>query len=671
MNVVIAAASWAEIREGPAFGFTVVALIIVFGPLVAERLRLPGLLGLLVFGAVIGPNMLDVLPSFGTLDAVGDIGVLYLIFLAGLQLDIESFMRNRRISVGFGLLTAFIPLVLGTMAAVALDIDFTASLLIGSFWASFTLITYPTMSHYGLTRNRAVIALVGASSITDTISLIILALIIGAETSDSSGVWLTVSIALGLVALGVWCFAVVPWVARWFFSGLGQERTLRYMLVLIGLTSSAVVAEVVGIEALIGAFFVGVGLNRIVPNASPLMSVTDFFGNAFFIPSFLVSVGLLFDPEVLLVWSTIRLAMGFAAALIVGKVLAAWLSGRLFGLSGAEVGLLFSVSVAQAAATLAATIVGLEAGLYGDDVVNAVMIVVAVSLIVTSIGTARYAPQIPPPHEDRRRLGEAILVPVHRDSDQLRLAFALGAKLAQPVGGVLQPLVIATSTDPGAIDVARRRQAEADQILKRLGQDVETELRIDRSVATGLSQSAIEAESSMLLLSWPGPEGVRAAVLGANYAEIVRATALPVGIAALHDTPPRRVVLVARPSDLVAGEVPTLQLGVETAATLTGGDDPLIVGPLAPDAIAGTGIALPERVEHRDGPAGIVAWVAEATEPGDLVILPMRDAELRAAAIGVFESGRSIMGVAHNPSSLSGLTGTPMTLPVAGSLGPS
>ena len=153
---------WEEIQQGSTFGFTVVGLIVVFGPLIAEKLRLPGLLGLLLGGAFIGPNMLNILPDIRGLESIGSIGVLYLIFLAGMQLDIESFIRYRRISFGFGLLTAFIPLVLGTATALALDIDFAAAVLIGSFWASFTLITYPTISKYGLSRNlRPYLLMVG------------------------------------------------------------------------------------------------------------------------------------------------------------------------------------------------------------------------------------------------------------------------------------------------------------------------------------------------------------------------------------------------------------------------------------------------------------------------------------------------------------------------------
>jgi len=667
--------SWEQIQEGPAFGFTVVALIVVFGPLFAERVRLPGLLGLLVGGALIGPNMLDVLPSFDSLDALGTIGVLYLIFLAGLQLDIDSFRRHRKISFGFGLLTAFIPLVLGTIAALLLGIDATAAVLIGSFWASFTLITYPTVSKYGLTKQRSVAAIVGASSITDTISLIILALIIGAETGDSSGFGLVLSIALGLVALALWCLVVVPWFARSVFTGLGQERTLRYMIVLIALTSSAVVAEVVGIEALIGAFFAGVGMNRLVPNASPLMTVTDFFGNAFFIPMFLVSVGLLFDSEVMFVGDTLRLAAGFAIALVLGKGIAAWLSGRIFDLTFPEVGLMFSMSIAQAAATLAATIIGLEAGLYGDDIVNAVMVVVAVSLVITSVGTSRFASQISPPVGERRRVGEAVLLPTaNTDTETLAAVVHLAGRLTEPVGGVVQPLVVATSTTPEAIERARNEQARADSVLRRSGQDVETDLRVDRSIASGLNRNAIQAESSLLLLAWPGPKDARGYLLGASYSEIVAATSVPTMIAALHpdgDLTETRLALVVRDEDLGPGNVPSLRIAADVASTLAQRGRPLIVGPVGSEDLAAVDVDLPEAVEYPGGPDDLIEWVRHATEPGDTIVLPFLGIELKSAAIEIYDSGRSVLAVTPNPESRSALNGSTMTLPVGGTLTPS
>jgi Kef-type K+ transport system membrane component KefB len=663
--------NWADMQSSPAFGFTVVGLVIVFGPLVAERLRLPGLLGLLLFGAVIGPNMLDVLPRFAGLQAVGSIGVLYLIFLAGLQLDLEGFVRHRVISAGFGLLTAFIPMALGVGVALFLDIDMRPAVLIGSFWASFTLIAYPTVAKYGLTNTRPVAAIVGASAITDAISLVVLALIVGAETGNASGPRLVLEITLGFIVLGIYCFIVFPAIARWFFTGLGQERTLRYILVFIGLTSSAAVAELVGVEPLIGAFFVGVGLNKLVPNASPLMAVTDFFGNAFFIPTFLVSVGLLFDPEVMFLWPTIRLALGFVVALVLGKLIAAWITGRIFGLAKAEVGLLFSMSVAQAAATLAATVIGFEIGLYGSDVVNAVMVVVAVSLILTSIGTNKFAPEIPPPVEDRRRAGETILVPVLGDVGSLADVLRLGRELAGPAGGFVQPLVPVTSANRDDILEGRATRAEVDRVLRELGGDAETVLRVDRSVSTGLHQAAIEIDASLLLLGWPGPQDLRARMVGANYGEIIAATSVPIAIAALHpDTDIARVVLYADARELVPGNLPTMALAVELASTIARSRDvALVVGPVSPSELAAAGLSVPPTAEHADGDEALDRWAAAATRPGDLVVVPLHDTTIGPTAIEVYDSQRSVLAVIHNPEASSASAVSPMTLPVGRSLG--
>jgi Kef-type K+ transport system membrane component KefB len=663
--------NWAEVQTSPAFGFTVVGMIVIFGPLVSERLRLPGLLGLLMFGAVIGPNMLDVLPRFTGLQAVGSIGVLYLIFLAGLQLDLEAFVRFRVISAGFGLLTSFIPMALGTGAALLLGLDLLPSLLIGSFWASFTLIAYPTVAKYGLTKNRSVAAIVGASAITDGVSLVVLALIVGAETGDTSGTRLVFDIAVGFAILGVYCFIVVPTVARWFFTGIGQERTLRYMLLFIGLTSSAVVAELVGVEPLIGAFFVGVGLNRFVPNASSLMAVTDFFGNAFFIPTFLVSVGLLFDPEVMFVWSTIRLALGFVAALVIGKALAAVITGRIFKLDKAEVGLLFSMSVAQAAATLAATVIGFEIGLYGSDVVNAVMVVVAVSLVLTSIGTNRFAPAIAAPVDERKRAGEMVLVPVIGDADDMADVLRLGRDLAEPAGGVVQPLVPVTATGREAIAEGREKQAAVDRVLRELGGDAETQLRVDRSVSTGLHQAAIETDASLLLLGWPGPGDLRARMVGATYTEIVAATAVPVAIAALHPhTPDCRVILFSAERELLPGNRPTLSLALEIASTLARQrEQPLLVGPVPPADLEAAGLTITPTCEHQSGVDDLEEWVAASTRPGDLVVIPIHDTSIGPAAIRVYGTGRSVVAISQNPETSASGVVSPMNLPINRSLG--
>ena len=663
--------NWAEVQASPAFGFTVVGLVVLFGPFVAERLRLPGLLGLLMFGAIIGPNMLDVLPRFAGLQAVGSIGVLYLIFLAGLQLDIESFVRYRVISGGFGLLTSVVPMGLGIGVALLLDIDTVPAILIGSFWASFTLIAYPTVAKYGLTKTRPVAAIVGASAITDAVSLVVLALVVGSETGDSSGVRLVIEIALGFVALGLYCFLVVPAVARWFFTGLGQERTARYVLVFVSLTSSAVLAELVGVEPLIGAFFVGVGLNRLVPNASPLMALTDFFGNAFFIPTFLVSVGLLFDPQVMFVWPTIRLALGFVVALVLGKAIAAWLTGLMFKMDKAEIGLLFSMSVAQAAATLAATVIGFDIGLYGADVVNAVMVVVGVSLVITSIGTNRFAPSIPPPVEERRRAGESILVPVLGDVDGLVDVLRFGQDVADPAGGIVQPLVPVTSADAAELAQGRATRAEVDRVLRELGGDAETILRVDRSVSTGLHQAAIETDASLLLLGWPGPGDLRERLMGATYGEIIGATSVPVVIAGLQpDVPTARVLVHIVGRDLLPGNLPTMALALEIATTLSRQrETAVVVGPASPAEIEAVGLSVPPRAEHHEGEPGLEDWVGGVRASGDLVVVPLHDRTVGVVARRIHESGLSVLAVSQNPETSASSVVSPMNVPLNRSLG--
>jgi len=631
------------IRNGPAFAFLVLGIIIIFGPLIAERLRLPGLLGLLIGGALIGPNMLGILDDFRAIENIGQIGILYLIFLAGLQMDLETFRRFWKISGGFGLITSVIPFVLGTFITLQLGYDTRAAILIGSFWASFTLIAYPVLKQFDLTKNRAGAATLGASAITDTVSLLVLALVAGSETGDQAGTRLILSIALGLVILGVWCLVVLPWITRWFFSTLGRGRILRFMIILVGLVSAAVVAEIVGIEPLLGAFLAGFGLNRLVPNESALMEHVDFFGNALFIPAFLVSVGLLFDPAVMLTSATIQLALWLSLALVVGKLVAAWLTGRLFRLSSAEPGLLFTVSVAQAAATLAATIVGLELGLYGDEVVNAVMVVIAVSLFITSLGTPKYAARIEQPSGEARRLGEVVLVPTHDVTKRLAPRLRFAGQIAEANGGLLIPVVV---TLPQAdLSEARGKLTAIDDTMHSLGLEGDSRVRVDRNLAEGISQTAIENNASLVLLQWPGPRPVTQFLVESLADEVTRMVDCPVAVVAISESPAERVVLAISERDLQPSRIDDLHTAVNIAASAAPGK-PLIVGPITPDLLAGAGILFPERVEYKPGQADKVEWAEQTSSEGDLVVLVSDGRSFGRNSVEIQELGRSVVAVA-------------------------
>jgi hypothetical protein len=242
------------------------------------------------------------------------------------------------------------------------------------------------------------------------------------------------------------------------------------------------------------------------------------------------------------------------------------------------------------------------------------MVVVASSLVMTSIGTDRYAPKIPVPVAERRQPGEAVLLPtVGVDDEDLAVMARLAGRLTDAAGGTLQPIVVATSTAADQTDSARGEVARADRVLSRAGLDVDTELRIDRSVAFGLSRAAIQDDSTLLLLNWPGRTTIRSYVFGASYAEIVAATSVPVLIAALHDD----LDLGSCPIALVAdepqpGNLPSVELGAQVARTLAGNDRPLTVGPIGPQHFPGPDLDLPDRTVYRTGD-DLVDWVEEHT----------------------------------------------------------
>jgi Kef-type K+ transport system membrane component KefB len=365
-----------------------VGAALVLGPIVATRLRLPSIIGLLAGGLVIGPKVLGIVPATDDIvPALGQLGLLYLMFGAGVELDLALLRRVRRSAVTFGLTTFACPMVLGFGAGLLLDYSPPAALLLGSLWASHTLVTYPTAREAGLAGNGAVASAVGATVITDTLSLVVLAGVSGSTTGDSSLPVIVGGLLVGLVALVVYTTVVLPRLARWWFDKPARKHPERYAFMLAGLLSSAVLAEMVGIEGLVGAFFAGLGLNRLVHAQDGLLEHTEFFGSAVLVPLFLVSVGLIVDPSVMVQPATLALATVFAAAVIVGKATAALLGRPLLGFTSGESQLVFGLTLSQAAATLAATTVGFQIGLFGSEVVNAVLVVIVVTLLIAAMTT--------------------------------------------------------------------------------------------------------------------------------------------------------------------------------------------------------------------------------------------------------------------------------------------
>jgi Kef-type K+ transport system membrane component KefB len=342
----------------PVLKFLVILIIILAAPIFLNKFKIPHILGLIIAGAVIGPNGFNVLLRDSSIILSGTAGLLYIMFLAGLEIDIAEFKKNSKKSLIFGLYTFTIPMVLGIITGLyLLNFSVLTSVLLASMFASHTLIAYPILSKLGVTKNRAVNIAVGGTMITDTLALLVLAVIVGMSTGEVNSIFWT-KLSISIVAFVLTIALIFPIIGRWFLKRY-EDNVSQYIFVLVMVFLGAVLAEAAGIEAIIGAFFAGLALNRLIPATSPLMNRIEFVGNAVFIPFFLIGVGMLVDYRVFFQdFETIKVAAIMTIVATFAKYMAALLAQKTFRFSADERRLIFGLSNAQAAATLAAVLVG-------------------------------------------------------------------------------------------------------------------------------------------------------------------------------------------------------------------------------------------------------------------------------------------------------------------------
>jgi Na+:H+ antiporter len=508
-----------ESPHGSAWEFLVLFVVVILGPPLVQRARIPGLIGLLVGGFLIGPH------GFGLLDAgsttipdLGQLGLLYLMFVAGVELDLVLLRQYRRTAVTFGVLTFAFPMLLGTIVGIALGWEIAAALLLGSLVASHTLVLYPLIRDAGLANDPIVASAVGATVLTDTIALIILAVIAGTTSGTGSSAEIALQLALGITVLLAFCFVALPVLAQRAFRLLGMDRTVRYVIAVAAFLAAAVVAETFGIEGIVGAFFAGLAMNRLVPNEGPLMSRIDFFGAAVFVPVFLVSVGLLLDPSVMLQGETLALAGLFVAACLGGKLVAAELTRPLLGASAAQAGVVFALTTPQAAATLASTTVGYQIGLFSESVVNAVLVLILVSVVVSTLLAERLKSRVAKPPPRVRALGEHVLVVV-ADTSGAPLGLRLARAVADSEAGVVDVLLLSgpeTDHDHHAEGIERLHA-----LCRRLGIDADPAVRVTDHFGRAAILAANDRDASLVIAVGDGEESrwAEAVSLGA-YAPV-------------------------------------------------------------------------------------------------------------------------------------------------------
>ena len=386
----------------PVLKFLLILVIILSAPLLLNKLKIPHLLGLIIAGAIIGPNGLNLVLRDSSIILSGTAGLLYIIFLAGLEIDMGDFKKNSGRSFVFGMYTFLIPMALGIVAGLyVLHFSMETSILLASMFASHTLIAYPIISKLGITKDKSVTITVGGTMITDMLALLVLTVIVGMATGViGEHFWTRLSISIVIFVL----FVVIafPIAGRWFFKHV-QDSISQYIFVLVMVFLGAYLAELAGIESIIGSFLAGLSLNRWIPRSSPLMHRVEFIGNSIFIPFFLIGVGMLIDYRAFFTsFDTIKVGIVMIIVATIAKYAAAWLTQKTFRMSVDQRRIIFGLSNAQAAATLAAVMVGYNVilgqtpegepiRLLNESVLNGTILMILVTCTMASFSAQRGA----------------------------------------------------------------------------------------------------------------------------------------------------------------------------------------------------------------------------------------------------------------------------------------
>ena len=396
--------------------FLLVIVIILCAP-VLNRFRIPHIIGLILAGTLFGPHGLNILANDASFELFGKVGILYIMFQAGLEIDINTFKRNGTKSILFGVYTFVLPMIFGIITGMwLLDMDFTRATLLASMYASHTLIAYPIVSKMGISKNRAVSITIAGTIITVTASLLILAVIVAANKGEmNAGYWSRFGISTFVFCAIV--FGLLPRLSKYFLRRF-NDSVAQYIFVMVIIFFASLLAQASGLEGILGAFFAGLILNRLIPSVSPLMNRIEFVGNAIFIPFFLLSIGMQIDLRAFVTsLESVKVAVVMTVVATATKWMAAKLSQVTSRLSSVEGDLIFGLSNGQAAATLAAVMIGYNIGLLDENVLNGTIVMILITCTISSIATERAARKIAieeiQQDEQRQKLGtERILIPI-------------------------------------------------------------------------------------------------------------------------------------------------------------------------------------------------------------------------------------------------------------------
>lgn len=515
----------------PVLKFLLILLIIMAAPLLLNKLRIPHLLGLIIAGAIIGPHGFNLVLRDSSIILSGTAGLLYIMFLAGLEIDMADFKRNSTKSLAFGMYTFLIPMILGTVVGIwVLQFNVLTSVLLASMFASHTLIAYPIISKLGISKNKAVSITVGGTMITDTLALLVLTIIVGMATGQVNDMfWIRLGVSILIFALIV--LFGFPFIGRWFFKHV-HDNISQYIFVLVMVFLGSFLAQVAGMEAIIGAFLSGLALNRLIPQSSPLMNRVEFVGNAIFIPFFLLGVGMLIDYRTFFTsFETIKVGLIMIIVATAAKYIAAWMTQKTFHLSTDQRSVIFGLSNAQAAATLAAVMVGYNVitgtdangepiRLLNESVLNGTILMILVTCTIASFaaqkGAHNIAAQDISDKEENKKESEHILIPVSNEETVEELVnLSLAIKSPQNKNGLFALKVIDNHhSDEKALKQSRRVLQTAVNTAAATDTRMKDLLRYDLSISNAIASVVKEREITDLVVGLHKEKDIPAAFLG-------------------------------------------------------------------------------------------------------------------------------------------------------------
>ena len=525
----------------PVAVFLLILAIMLVAPLLFEKLKLPGIVGLILAGVVVGPEGLGLLERDENIILLGTVGLLFLMFMAGLETSLDDFKENGDKAVVFGLATFIAPMILGTVAMMALGYGFLAAVLVASCFASHTLLALPVLNKLGIMRVPAVNITLGATLITNVIALLVLAVVVKADGGNLTlGFWFFL-----IPALTIYTFATlwgVPRIGRWFFRKFGHDESAEFIFVLATLFIVSYVASLIEVEPIIGAFLAGIALTPLIPQLSPLMNRIQFIGNTLFVPFFLISVGMLIDPLILIREPrSLLIAAVMIIAELLSKFVAAWATGKWLGYKFPSVMVMFGLTIAQAASTLAAATVAYEIELIDRTTVNGIVALILFTCIASPLIIEKWGKDVNSAAATTGvlpntacLLAQRVLVPVANPSNENNL-LNIALILSKAVDGTLLPLHVlcdrTSPVNPEAIDRQKQLLAAAEEIAHSANAEVETIGKVDDAVDRGIVRAAIERKASLIICGWKGFSSYQENLFGGVIDNLAAKAPIPVLIA--------------------------------------------------------------------------------------------------------------------------------------------